>query len=148
MDSDNIGSFVWTAAALLVAAAGACHVVSFRDVPEPEYTGQSGEAWLEEILASNRERRVNHALRMKKDAFLELVKYLTTFGLAGGSKISAALQVAIFLTLLSKGSDVRDLAERFQVSKDSVTKYILILQRNTEFLRTVKPVNTHFQSRF
>jgi hypothetical protein len=122
MDEHDIIRAVFGAIAAATAVTAAFQVVNQRPEPTPMYTGHSGQNRLDEMLRVNNPVRVRNALRMSKMVFVALVELLVRFGLTGGTKYTPELRVAIFLEFVGTGNSVRQLAESFQVSKDTVTR--------------------------
>ncbi|KIJ33470.1 hypothetical protein M422DRAFT_264575 [Sphaerobolus stellatus SS14] len=83
----------------------------------------TGRAWLEELLNSN-ENRIKNNLGMWKHVFRHLVDVLEKKGGIGNTRhLRSADQVAIFLYFAVTNLSNRKVAERFQKSGDTISKY-------------------------
>lgn len=89
----------------------------------PRNTGQPGGVYLQELLESS-EKRIYSVLRMKKETFLELCSWLQTYtDLAPSRNISVQEQVAMFLWTVNYSASNGAVAERFQHSGETVSRY-------------------------
>lgn len=90
---------------------------------EPYHTSiLSGFAWVQELLNGHPER-IKNELGMRKHVFLALVQELQDSGLDDSKFITLKEQTAIFLYTCVTGLKSRHVAERFQHSHTTITKY-------------------------
>ena len=94
-----------------------------RTMRTPRNTGQPGGVYLQELLESS-EKRIYSVLRMKKETLLELCSWLQTYtDLAPSRNISVQEQVAMFLCTVNYSDSNGAVAERFQHSGETVSRY-------------------------
>ncbi|XP_048138571.1 uncharacterized protein LOC115743588 [Rhodamnia argentea] len=83
----------------------------------------SGAQWIREIIHGHSDR-VCEAFRMERHVFLNLCGLFTARGWLGDSRyLKVDEQVGIFLYLLCHGGSNRDLTERFQCSRQTISWY-------------------------
>lgn len=83
----------------------------------------SGEEWVQEQLRSQNAFKCRDSLGMNAQSFQLLVKNLLNRGSIKHSRgVSAEMQVAIFLYIVRRNASVRETADRFNCSWDTVSK--------------------------
>jgi hypothetical protein len=88
----------------------------------PQNTGLPGRQYLQELLQSS-PKRVYDVLRMQKETFLELCEWLElNTDLKSSRRISIQEQVAMFLWTLNYSASNRQVKERFQHSRDTISR--------------------------
>ena len=82
-----------------------------------------GEAYVQELLTEKRGRRIVRTLGVSKEEFWHILKELKDHGGLQDSKwVTAAEQLAIFLSYMHKGLSNRQLMERWQHSGSTISK--------------------------
>ena len=85
----------------------------------------SGSAWVNELLKGHHSR-IYSTLRVQKHVFKKLVETLRLDGNANDSKrVKLEEQVAIFLYISATGLPIRQAAERFQRSYDTIHRFVV-----------------------
>jgi hypothetical protein len=100
-------------------------------------TGQPGQEYIRELLDSGHPARIFHVLRMQLATFYTLRDWLAiNTDLKGsnvtsnqrvrgwGKEVSIEEKLIIFIHITSKGASIRDTAERFSRSKDTISKLV------------------------
>src|SRR5215472_5800093 len=91
----------------------------------PKYTSiLTGHAWVLELLVGHPDH-IQTSLGINQEVFLHLVSTLHDMGLSDSRHVTLEEQVAIFLHGCVTGLPIRHLAERFQQSNDTISKYVL-----------------------
>ena len=92
---------------------------------QPYHTSSlSGEKWVLELLQGH-PGRIHHELGIYKHIFLKLIAELVGLGYSPSRYITLEEQLAIFLYTCRTGLSIRHIAERFQRSSDTISKYAL-----------------------
>lgn len=98
-----------------------------RADPIPYHTSKlTGLQWLEELIHGHPER-IRDSLGVHREVFLYLVDQLRSLGQKDGRDVTVDEQLAIFLYTAVTGLPQRHVAERFQRSKSTISKYVLLL---------------------
>ena len=94
-----------------------------RPKPVPKHTSiLTGQKWINELLAGHPER-FKEQFGIDKTIFRALLHYLQSHSHLSDSKhITATEQLAIFLYMAVSGATNRLLQERFQRSRDTISK--------------------------
>jgi hypothetical protein len=100
----------------------------------PVQTGQPGQEYIRELLGSGHPVRILHMLRMQLATFYTLRDWLAiNTDLKGssvisnqrirglGKEVSIEEKLIIFIYITSKGTSIRDAAERFSRSKATIS---------------------------
>ena len=88
----------------------------------PRNTGQPGQQYLHELLQSS-PKRIYDVLRMKKETFFKLCDWLeVNTELAPSRYITIQEQAAMFLWTLNYSASNRQVAERFQHSRETISR--------------------------
>ena len=88
----------------------------------------TGQQWCDELLAGHNDRFYNE-LGMQKHVFDQLLLVLDRdANLSGSRHVTAIEQLCIFLHYARRGLSNRALQEWFQRSRDTITKYDLIME--------------------
>jgi hypothetical protein len=91
---------------------------------KPQMTGQAGCDYVEELLQSS-PKRIYDVLRMQKETFYELCRWLgENTELRSTWRISIEEQVAMFLWTINYSASSRQVKERFQHSPETVSRYV------------------------
>jgi hypothetical protein len=110
---------------ILFVVAYVCLVSGYasRFEKEAQHTSRlSGELWVQELLKGH-EDRIYNELGMHKNVFLRLLAVLRRdAGLHGTRRVSAEKQLSTFLHYVHRGLSNRALQERFQRSRDTISK--------------------------
>jgi hypothetical protein len=89
---------------------------------EPYHTGIPGELWVQDLIKGNL-RRFRDVLGINKHTFFLLLQTLVkTADISDSRSISAEEQLALFLYAGRTNLSVRQLAERFQHSTETITR--------------------------
>jgi hypothetical protein len=92
----------------------------------PRSTGQKGGDYLRELLNCGSDKRIYEVLRMQKGTFQALCTRLRKDkGLKDSQHIRIEEQVAMFLWTLNYSASSRTVAERFQHSREPISRYVL-----------------------
>jgi len=116
---------------LAVAVASvAMAAISYGDdhlFAEPYHTSSlSGRAYVQELLDSTNPHRFSDVIGMPKHVFLKLMELLMDHGSFTDSRhIEMEEKLAIFLWLGRTNDSIREIAERFQRSKDTISRCAL-----------------------
>jgi hypothetical protein len=86
-----------------------------------------GHDWVQELLNGHPER-IRSELGVHKHIFVALIAELYAMGQKGSKFVTLEEQLAIFLYGSVTGLSVSHLGERFQRSKETISKYFLVLQ--------------------
>lgn len=121
-------SLLWTVAAMiaqLIMAISMAYITPYLN-KEPYHTSiLSGFAWLQELLNGHPER-IKNELRMHKHVFVALVQELWESDLDDSKFVTLEEQTAIFLYTCVTGLKSHHVAERFQHSHTTITKYFFV----------------------
>ena len=110
--------------AALAATAGALFYAENMLSRQPYHTSAlTGHMWVNELLHGN-PRRIKVQLGMEKHVFRQLVRKLLTLTNASHTRfVDLEEQVAIFLYIIVTNLSNRKVAERFQRSGNTISKY-------------------------
>lgn len=126
MDQTQRGILLRIAGVILNTAIAA--VVSFAthlyDKIPYHTSALSGAAWVAELLDGHPER-IRCELGVHKHVFRFLISYLQTIGVQHSRNVLLEEQLAIFLSRCVTGTSIRHVAERFQRSNETISKYML-----------------------
>jgi hypothetical protein len=86
-----------------------------------------GHDWVQELLNGHPER-IRSELGVHKQVFVALIAELHAMGQKDSKFVTLEEQLAIFLHGSVTGLSVTHLGERFQRSKETISKYFLVLQ--------------------
>ena len=98
-----------------------------RKDPEPYHTSiLSGAGWVLELLTGHPDR-IRNELSMHAELFKELVMILRSYSHSNSRSVSLEEQVDIFLYTCVTGLPSVHVGERFQRSKDTISRYVKLL---------------------
>jgi hypothetical protein len=92
----------------------------------PRSTGQGGGDYLRELLNCGSDKRIYEVLRMRKSTFEALCINLRKKGLKDTRHLRVEEQVGMFIWTLNYSASSRAVAERFQHSKETVGRLVLL----------------------
>ncbi|PWA61444.1 hypothetical protein CTI12_AA372840 [Artemisia annua] len=85
-------------------------------------SSQTREAWMNEVLNGNLIQCVN-AFRMHPTVFLKLCEEMeSSYGLKSSDRMTVVEKLSVFVYTLALGVSNRDVGERFQCSRETITK--------------------------
>jgi DNA-binding NarL/FixJ family response regulator len=108
----------------VLAVAQAIVLATQKDEAIPYHTSiLSGEGWVKELLNGHPER-IRMELGTHRFIFDILVAELQAAGYTHSKHVKIEEQLAIFLYICVTGLTIRHVAERFQRSNDTISKYV------------------------
>lgn len=110
---------------ILLAATTHLLIQQTPEDPEPYHTSSlTGQEWVMELIVGHPER-IRCELGVHVEVFESLVSDLRSLGHADSRHVSLEEQLAIFLYACVTGLSLRHLAERFQRSNDTVSRFVV-----------------------
>lgn len=108
-----------------ICAAAVAIYANTHMTPQPYHTSiLRGRAWVQELLDGN-PRRIHDILGVRKHVFVTLAESLRLHGgLSDTKHVDVEEQLAIFLYTVVRNDSNRGIAERFQRSGDTISKYV------------------------
>lgn len=112
--------------ATIAAASQAIVLATQRKEAVPYHTSiLTGMGWVQELLQGHPER-IRTELGVHKHIFLVLITELRAVGHTDSKKgVKLEEQLAIFLYMCVTGLTIRHVAERFQRSNETISKYVI-----------------------
>jgi hypothetical protein len=131
MDSFDIDDIVLDIVPLIALGAVETVIAQAQEQEQrvsriPRSTGQKGGDYLQELLNCGSDKRIYDVLRMQKGTFQALCTRLRKDrALKDSHYIRIEEQVAMFLWTLNYSASSRTVAERFQHSREPISRYVL-----------------------
>lgn len=95
-------------------------------------TGPSGHDYIQELINSANDERIQQVFRMKLATFNALQEWLSNHTqLKPSDKISIEEKLAIFLHIVTRPASNRDAQERFSHSGETISRYVEFFLRSS-----------------
>jgi hypothetical protein len=88
----------------------------------PMRTSQKGQEYIDELFNSSHNRRIYDVLRISLSSFNELQDWCLKHTALKSTRISIQLKLVVFLFIVSRPASIRNAAERFMLSTQTISK--------------------------